>query len=481
MSITLVDKLEQYARSISFQDDWKEVVEQIIQKKEISHELFKQLVGQSSEDSLTTNEQCLSFCRKLLILALIYRNSLVAYPKIEEDLAFLYVKLIRYGCLKQQQLIYIYKMLIFFLLENEIEQADLQSISCSTQDRSVCLPHSLENVEFAIIAFLFGIFTGKKELIEKATAISLWQMKFLEDGQSFPEGLWTQAKDYSEASLSMAHTLLFYLTSQLHGKLDANHLVQESLKSFNSSAQIENSDSFYVFIFAFALNYMEIQIQSKVEVDKVLKLEEEKSLGYGKYQLQDMQFHCAASGVGSGFATLHKNNISIVSMGPQLTSLAEMNSYGIYRAPLTRLTCFKDVSIEQETFQGWTRMVAEDAIKPGSSWIYIDLHQKNNRYHLKTRWVDFQKTPDVFLVFFVKALKVVVDKKYHLNPSTLDRYQGKKASVTFCHEKESLTLESLTDTFMQVIPLAGGDHFWGAKFLLAYAFPKNQELAFDIF
>jgi hypothetical protein len=303
-------------------------------------------------------------------------------------------------------------------------------------------------------------------------------MKFVEHGGAFPEGLWTQEKEYAQASLSTAYDLLLSLTSQVRG---ADESVQEVSERLIASLRIDNLDVFYVIIYAFTLHYMKSYIEDSMGVDVSLNNREEASLGYGKYQTQDLIFHCTASGRGSGFATLHKKNISIVSMGPQLTSLAEMHSYGIYRAPAMRGPSFKDVFIEKGIFQGWTRMVAEDVIKPGSSWIYIDLHQKNNGYHLKTRWVDFQKTPDVFLVFFVKALKVVVDKKYHLNPSTLDRYQGAQALVTFFHGQEQLSLEPLTDTVMQVIPLAGEEHFWGAKFLLAYTFPKNQELAFDIF
>jgi len=481
MSITLAEKLEQYVRSVSFQDDWRELTEQMLQKKEISHELFKQLVGQSSEDSLTTQEQYLSFCRKLFMLALIYRNSLVVYPKIEDDLSFLYVKLIRCGILKQWHLLYMYKVFIFFLLENELEQADVDLIVSRSQNTGVYLANPLENIEFGILAFLFGSLSSKKELIEKAVTISLLQMRFLKEGHFFQDGLWTQENTYSQGSLPIARALLFYLTSQLTYQKDGDLGVEEILKNLIADSLVGNSEGFYGVIFAFAFNYMENPTIDCIEIDSLLKKQEEISLGYGTYQTQDMIMHCTASGIGSGFAALHKSNISIVSIGPQLTSLANMNSYGIYRSPLMQNSSFKDVSVEYEMFQGWARMVAEDAPGPGSSWMYIDLHKKNHGYHLKTRWVDFQKTPDVFLVFFVKALKVVIDKKYHLNPSTLDRYKGKKASVTFFHEKESLSLEPLTDTFMEVIPLAGGDHFWGAKFLLAYAFPKNQELVFDIF
>lgn len=54
-------------------------------------------------------------------------------------------------------------------------------------------------------------------------------------------------------------------------------------------------------------------------------------------------------------------------------------------------------------------------------------------------------------------------------PKTLDRYEGEVHSVILEGKESSLELyPELCKGVMQVIPLVGGNEFWGADFLIAY-------------
>ncbi len=57
----------------------------------------------------------------------------------------------------------------------------------------------------------------------------------------------------------------------------------------------------------------------------------------------------------------------------------------------------------------------------------------------------------------------------------LDRYEGDPQTLTFEGRHTTLVLRSLFfKGTMQVIPLGGGNNFWGADFLVAYLLRPDQ-------
>ena len=78
--------------------------------------------------------------------------------------------------------------------------------------------------------------------------------------------------------------------------------------------------------------------------------------------------------------------------------------------------------------------------------------------------------------FFVKALRCrVASQQEFLYPRTLERYEGEVQTVAFEGQDHVLELRSLScKGTMQVIPLAGGNNFWGADFLVAYLLSAEQ-------
>jgi hypothetical protein len=71
------------------------------------------------------------------------------------------------------------------------------------------------------------------------------------------------------------------------------------------------------------------------------------------------------------------------------------------------------------------------------------------------------------MVFYVRCDQLVIGGKTTLQAGALERYQGKAVPLELRSGNEKIFIEP-SDQEMQIIPLAGGEHFWGAHFLIAF-------------
>jgi len=84
--------------------------------------------------------------------------------------------------------------------------------------------------------------------------------------------------------------------------------------------------------------------------------------------------------------------------------------------------------------------------------------------------------------FFVKARQCQVNQNFILLPGKLERYEGDIVPIRFHGLQGALELRALTHKGqMQVIPLGGGDNFWGSNFLVAYTLdPAHRDYHWSI-
>ena len=168
-------------------------------------------------------------------------------------------------------------------------------------------------------------------------------------------------------------------------------------------------------------------------------------------------------GGSSGFGGIYKEKGKIITFGPCFFPLGISDHFGIFRTQ----DGFQDVLIQENPFRfsGWARAAYHE--KPTNLWTFIDFSLREQGGELKIKFNacgDF--TPCAF-VFFIEADRALVNGKHHLRPGTLDRYQEGSAPVVF--GENNLTIKPLFQSEMQLIPLSGSSHYWGAQFLLAFA------------
>jgi len=192
--------------------------------------------------------------------------------------------------------------------------------------------------------------------------------------------------------------------------------------------------------------------------------------------------------VNTGLGAIHKKGIQIVSFGPHFYPLADSDCFGIYRTSNGSREGFKDLTIEREEercqFKGWSRIISPTPcyvskqnfsyIHPGEQWLFFDIRAEKESLELDVRLDKCLQEAPLSFAFFISAEKASVKGEGTLMPGSLERYQGKAASLTFEKHGEIFSLHPEFEGEMQLIPLEGKHHFWSADFLIA--FPLTEKL-----
>jgi len=475
---------------------WSEAVSLFLQKQPLSDELVFQLIEECHALPVNMQEEYLGFCRKFLALLLLCPYSETTSVEIKQKYHSLYVKLIHHQHPQQWQLGAFYQHLIGAYLNKELTPLHLHLTPSGLalteyggQHAEQHLPQFLYNVELALLAGLLALLTQHTPLLEQVVHMSLALAAFVEPERGFPEGLWTREEEFKPVELTFLSTLLFHLVSVI-APCDQIMRAYPIMNALVQTLPVHTICIIYPLLSACIDKWISSPLNFSLALPKDFEISRVKAckyLGYTTYQWKDLSCYCTVSGAATGFAGFSKGLVRITSVGPHTAPLGEMRRYGIYRTPLMQQTPFKEVVIDKQEnklfFSGWTGVVAGESTlpKPGPSWLYIQLNVQDNKALLTTKWLTLhQDSRDVLMTFFVKGKKAIVDKNYHLYPDTLDRYHGKAAEIVFQDSTSSLKIKTQSPYSMQVIPLAGESYFWGAQFLVAYSFPQEESLLFEI-
>ncbi|MDX8431505.1 MAG: hypothetical protein SNF33_06890 [Candidatus Algichlamydia australiensis] len=203
-----------------------------------------------------------------------------------------------------------------------------------------------------------------------------------------------------------------------------------------------------------------------------------RNLALWHEQLNKIDFTCQFSGVGSSFAAASKGNVEIVAMAPQKLPLGVMENFGLFRLPPNDAGEFSDLKYEEDFLEGWIKLCqyGTDHPEPGKDWIYTEVKTKPD--YLTFTFTPQKPEVDYYIVFFIKAKEAKVEGRPSLKPKCLERLRGEVGEIFFKDADEVLSLRTKEPTKIEVIPLAGGNHFWSAHFLVA--FPINESLSIEI-
>ncbi len=166
----------------------------------------------------------------------------------------------------------------------------------------------------------------------------------------------------------------------------------------------------------------------------------------------------------SGIASIDWGPIAVVSMGPHYFPLGELSRYGIYREGGD----FSDIEESSTSISGWSKLIACDrSFGSGATWIYFSAEKKQNEIRISTAFENGKGEDPFAFVFFVKAKEIKISEKRYLRGG-LASYQGMNSPLELICEHEKVVLTPQFKGPIQIIPLAGGDYFWGGDFLIAF-------------
>ena len=184
-----------------------------------------------------------------------------------------------------------------------------------------------------------------------------------------------------------------------------------------------------------------------------------------KFMTPQSSMACSLSGWNSGVFSYHKNHAAIVNAGPQTAPLDDLEKFGIDRTCSLTSRTFNEITWEKTAFnfrlKGWTKIFAHPA------WMQIDANYEVQKLKLSCLLQEDRPSDDLAMVFYAKGDQLVIGGKETLQAGSLERYQGKAVPLELIAEDEKIFIEPEVDQEMQIIPLAGGEYFWGAHFLIA--------------
>jgi hypothetical protein len=345
-------------------------------------------------------------------------------------------------------------------------------IETEGQLEELTFPRPQLTAELGVLALIHGFSMDDTDLLSAVLRFARFHMQMLDQkGKPFA-GLWTGMKNFSYATSYAMNYLLFTTAAHL-SPWPKFHLVAESQLAHLKELDEECLQKISPYLTLLAL-VMEKAVEGEAVpkvVDRELEESDEESLGFSTYQGSSLNIACTTSGSNSGVGAISKGHVRIVSMGPCYSPLGEPHTFGVHRSPPLRDTIIRRAKEEFE-FNGWTRLVHPEKGHLAKSWMELQVHGSKGRGRVTVRFSEL--VDDLHFAFFVESQKAIVNENFYLQPASLDRYSGESTDVIFKMGDHSLKLLPQLNVGMQVIPLAGGDHYWGANFLVAFEMPKES-------
>lgn len=342
------------------------------------------------------------------------------------------------------------------------------------------LPYTPYHFEFGIFLCLIALLTKRDDFQEIVLRIARWQINTLDkDAKPLP-GLFVREKE----GRTLEHLCLSYLLFRSAAILSAQTPFAAIAKAIMKSIQVyidqtrESIDPLWVLIEKW-LDQYKILTPSSLELPEHIY---DPSTALVGYRSPTWQVICTLHGAHTGLGELRQGDVEIVNYGPQYLPLGDCVGFGIEGNALS------DQGLRRSTIEwkrgsfilkGCTRLVDQPSslLRVGQFrgiWLEVAQEFKKPHFHLRTTFLGLDGWEAVAFSFFVRAAECEVQTNV-LHPRTLERYEGEAQAVVLKGQESVLELQcqSFQGT-MQVIPLAGGNNFWGADFLVAYLMKSDQ-------
>ncbi len=313
------------------------------------------------------------------------------------------------------------------------------------------VPEPLESAELGSLWMILGLRLKNEILIYAGLKIAVWQTHILDHLGTPHFSLWNR-----QPPIEDYHHLLFTLAYRL-----------------------TSEDRFYQLSHPRArLSKLETLVPEKKKDPFPLSsrhLAEEVTVGMIKFTTPECSIASCVTGWNSGFFSYHKESVAILNSGPQVKPFDSVQGFGIDRSCGGK---FHDLLWEKTAYhfrlKGWTKIFALP------TWMEVDTFYQAQTVTLSCLIQEDQPRHNLALVFYVKCEQISMGGVATLQARSLETYLGKSLPLEFRSRNEKIVFETQTDQVMEIIPLAGGNYFWGADFLIAFHVDENNSYKFTV-
>lgn len=349
--------------------------------------------------------------------------------------------------------------------------------------------------EMGALWAVLGNATQNQELLSAAVKLAEWHLNTLDYHFAPFSGLLIQETDSSLISLVTSNYLLFHAVAVLANKPEMEYAAQKQLEQLEKILIMKSGR-----LQPYAV-LLEHWIDCQKEKPQPVPFELPKmicdfSTYLVGYRSPINNLVCTNVGGKTGLGCLHFGDVHIVNYGPQHFPLGGCEGFGIECGANNKDRDSYQKNIDHENseiisislsnnsefhLRSCVRIVGKPPCKNSAalfrnaehSGIWAEISQKfdEDAFHLSATFLGLKESEEMESLafsFFIKAKHCEINGK-KIKSCSLDRYQGAVRTINFHSDRNSVKIDSLrTDGEIQVIPLAGGDNFWGADFLIAY-------------
>lgn len=341
------------------------------------------------------------------------------------------------------------------------------------------VPHSRFHAELGVLWCLHGQLTEDNCYFKAAEALAEWQLNTLDHNCLPLVGLFSQEEDFSESRLLINNFLLFNAVSIFADRSDMASIAEKQyarITTLSSAAAIEFSPLQLV------LNKWLSKYPKPSSVLPTLPsfFKDEQLILAGCRSISGSAVS-TLSGGGSGMGSMYRGDVQIVCFGPQHLPLGDCRSFGIesQQDHLSQSQIKISTADKMYGIQGLARVSSHPKTSPLRAnfrngehcgiWIDTKQHFQDEQLTIEATFRGLFDVSTLAFVFFVKARSCAIENLKVVNLRSFERYQGEVKNIILHGEQTILMIEAgQRQGGMEVIPLGGGNSFWGADFLIAY-------------
>ncbi len=334
-------------------------------------------------------------------------------------------------------------------------------------------PSQVRDLEIALITL--AIESPESHSVDSSKGIELVerQLGFLDEHFDPLLAIWVKECEYNYADLIIKYYLLFEVafekTKNIAFSDAAKHLYK---KIFDLEAQeYRNIAPFTILMMMF--------FQNAAKDLRTIHYDFKKANCANFIHYHDKNFSgiLTSTGVNTGLGSLQRPRIQIKNFGPHFFPLGAIENFGIFQLP-QNLQNHETLKQNSSRLKLWTHLISPhhsesskaylDKFRRGEIAMELSLKQQSDQLNLSTRFFGPMHSNKLAFTFFVQADNVKVGDRT-IYPVTLDRYYGENQKISFNASEDFLSLEADFNGEMEIFPLAGKNHFWGANFLIAFS------------
>lgn len=347
------------------------------------------------------------------------------------------------------------------------------------------IPHSRFHAEIGFLWCLYGQLRKDVRYFKAAESLAEWQLNIL-DYYYLPFcGLFSHEEDASESRLLIHHFLLFSAVAAFAARSDMAALAKKQYERIAALASIGKVE-FSSLNLAYDKWLSKYFCKLPYTLPTLPSVFKDEELALAGCRSMSGSAVSTLSGGGTSMGCLYREDVQIVSFGPQHLPLGDCRGFGIESQENHLPQSQIEVSAANQAYsiQGLVRLsprpktsVSQATFRNGEHsgfWIDVKQNYQNKQLTIETIFRGLFDISMLAFVFFVKARSCAVNSKV-VNLRSFERYQGKIKDITLHGEQATLMIEAgRNQGEMQVIPLGGGNNFWGADFLVAYPLVSDE-------